>query len=69
MALRILELPNRIRKIDEKSALQIDQNFEEIVYAIAKMQAYVNANVTDKSVLTGEYLTSDAITSGPEEPR
>ena len=68
MALKILELPNRIRKIDEKSALQIDQNFEEIVYAIAKMQAFVNANVVDTSDGDTEYLESDAISYGAEEP-
>jgi hypothetical protein len=68
MALKILELPNRIRKLDEKSALHIDQNFEEFVFAIATMQAFVNANGVYTSDGDTEFLESDAISYGAEEP-
>ena len=63
----VIELPNEIKKMDEKTPLQIGQNFDVIVAAIASLQTYFNENVY--SVIEG---TSDfeenAITCGPNEP-
>ncbi|HOB12149.1 MAG TPA: hypothetical protein PKO32_03245 [Syntrophomonadaceae bacterium] len=68
-SLRVLELPNRIRVFDEEiTPLQIDQNFEEIAYAVSLMQKFINDNIFS---ITGE-STSDfelnAITHGPGDP-
>jgi len=64
---KVLELPNRIRKMDEKTPIQIDQNFEEIVYAISSVQKYLNE--TGYSAIEGNTeFEANAITCGAEEP-
>lgn len=64
---KVLELPNRIRKLDEKTPLQIDQNFEEIVYAIAHIQTYLN-NIGYFSLEDQSEFEANAITHGVNEP-
>ena len=68
MTIDTLELTNEIRTIDEKTPLRLGQNFDDIVSKINEVIAYVNANVTDTSDGKAEYLESDAITFGTEDP-
>lgn len=68
-SLKVLELPNRIRVFDEEiTPMQIDQNFEEIAYAVSLMQKFINDNIFS---ITGESTSdfeSNAITHGPGDP-
>lgn len=67
-SLRVLELPNRIRTFDEeKTPLQIDQNFEELAYAISLMQKYINENISTTIDGTSDF-EANAITHGPGDP-
>jgi hypothetical protein len=65
--LRVLELPNRIRMLDEKTPLQIDQNFEEVAYAVSKIQKYLNDYVVGAIDDSSEF-EKNAITHGPGDP-
>jgi len=65
--LRVLELPNRIRTLDERTPLHIDQNFEEITYAIAAVQKFLNNNVMGTIDGTSDFMIN-AITHGPGDP-
>ena len=61
-----LEMPNEIRKIDEKTPLQLGQNFEAIVSAFNTL-----ANVVDGiNIASGDVaeFEANAITYGAEEP-
>lgn len=64
---KVLELPNEIKKNDDKLPILVMQNFEAIASAIANIQKYLNEN--GYSVIEG---TSDfeenAITYGANEP-
>ena len=65
--LKVTELPNRIRTLDEKTPIQIDQNFEEIVYSLAAVQKFLNANVVGATDGTSDFETN-AITYGAGDP-
>lgn len=61
-----LEMPNEIRKIDEKTPLQLGQNFDAIVVAVnALLNAIEGIDIATWDALEFE---ANAITYGPEEP-
>jgi|LSQX01.1.fsa_nt_gb hypothetical protein len=61
-----LEMPNEIRKIDEKTPLQLGQNFEAIVSAFNSLLNIVEGiDIASWDALEFE---ANAITYGPEEP-
>lgn len=41
-SVKVVELPNIIKKIDEAAPTKIQQNFEELQYAISSLQNYLN---------------------------
>lgn len=63
----VLELPNKIRRIDEKTPLQIEQNFEAIVYAMSEIQRYLN-DIGFSAIEGNTEFEDNAITHGPGEP-
>jgi len=63
----VIELPNEIKKIDEKTPLQIGQNFDTIVAAIASMQTYLNEQGYSVIERTSDF-EENAITYGADEP-
>lgn len=65
-----LALSNEIKSLTENpelTALQIEQNFDEIVAAVNKVIAYLNTNVV-AIVESSSDFEANAITYGDEEP-
>ncbi len=62
-SVKVVELPNIIKKIDESAAVKIQQNFEELQYSISTVQRFLNE--TGFAALSGnsEFETK-AITYG-----
>jgi hypothetical protein len=65
--LKVIDLPNRIITMDETTPILVQQNFEEITYALAKVQKYLNDNVIGATNSADDY-EANAITCGPGDP-
>jgi len=62
-SVKVIELPNIINKIDESAAVKIEQNFEELAYAISTVQNYLN-NVGFAALEGNTAFEAKAITYG-----
>ena len=62
-SVKVIELPNIIKKIDESAAVKIEQNFEELAYAVSTVQNYLN-NVGFAALEGNAEFEAKAITYG-----
>ena len=62
-SVKVIELPNIIKKIDESAAVKIEQNFEELAYAVSTVQNYLN-NVGFAALEGNSEFETKAITYG-----